>query len=261
MKGGRPSLTARWIASQRIRLDAQRPVRDRAGAGADRALHQSLRHPVLALSVFLPIGMDLRTSFFDGAVLAGIDSGVSQFVVLGAGYDGRSLRFATPGSHWIEVDHPATQIDKQRRIESLGADTGHLTFAGVDLVADDLDAALTRAGHDPSAPTFFMAEGLLTYLPADAIERLVRAIRGRAAAGSTFAVNVRIEDLAGQRRRLALPVDAVLRMLGERRQSHFAPGDLEALLASTGWAVREHRSCPPHPVDGSSLAVVAAMPA
>ena len=72
-----------------------------------------------------------RTVFFDDAVLDAIDRGVKQVVILGAGYDGRALRFRTPGVQFFEVDHPATQVDKLRRLAYLGvASDGNLVRRG-----------------------------------------------------------------------------------------------------------------------------------
>ncbi len=65
-----------------------------------------------------------RTPFFDDVTLAAIDAGVTQVVILGAGYDGRALRFAHPNVRFFEVDHPATQEDKRRRLAALGVAAG-----------------------------------------------------------------------------------------------------------------------------------------
>jgi methyltransferase (TIGR00027 family) len=75
--------------------------------------------------------MARRTAFFDRASLAALERGVRQVVVLGAGYDGRALRFATPGVTWFEVDHPATQSDKRARLAALGARTDGIAHASL----------------------------------------------------------------------------------------------------------------------------------
>ena len=54
-----------------------------------------------------------RTAFFDRVVVGALERGVTQVVVVGAGYDGRALRYAKPGVRWFEVDHPATHADKR----------------------------------------------------------------------------------------------------------------------------------------------------
>ena len=86
--------------------------------------------------VAVPLGprnrLDARTRFVDSEVARAIGHGVDQVVLLGAGYDARSLRFGGGATQWFEVDHPETQDDKRRRLSSLGADPepGHLRRGG-----------------------------------------------------------------------------------------------------------------------------------
>src|SRR6476620_6984112 len=102
----RPSLTARHVAQQRARLD--RPQ----GAHGDPAAEHCLEAAVagwLRLLRTTGVPMAARTAFFDQQTQAAIECGVRQVVILGAGYDGRALRFAHPGVVYFEVDRPATQ--------------------------------------------------------------------------------------------------------------------------------------------------------
>ena len=62
-----------------------------------------------------------RTRFFDDRVLAALSAGIRQVVILGAGYDDRALRFRSPGVRFFELDHPATQADKARRLRAMKA--------------------------------------------------------------------------------------------------------------------------------------------
>jgi len=61
-----------------------------------------------------------------------------------------------------------------------------LRTVAVDL-RDDWPAALRAAGFDPTAPTAWLAEGLLIYLPPDAQDRLLDTLTGLSAPGSTVA--------------------------------------------------------------------------
>ena len=65
-----------------------------------------------------------RTRFFDERVLEAISDGIGQVVILGAGYDDRALRFRSPGVRFFELDHPATQADKARRLRVIKAGAG-----------------------------------------------------------------------------------------------------------------------------------------
>ncbi len=130
-----------------------------------------------------------RTRFFDDQVLAAISAGVGQVVICGAGYDDRALRFRSPGVRFFELDHPATQADKARRLRAMGA-LGDAVLASADFNSDDAAAVLEAAGHDACQPTLFLCEGLLVYLESAVIRRLLARLRSRAAAGSSLAASV-----------------------------------------------------------------------
>ena len=165
----------------------------RAGGdvGAERRLYEGFS-PLFRLPGLRPTGMIARTTFFDAETVAAIGRGVDQVVIVGAGYDGRPLRFGGSGVRWIELDHPSTQADKRQRLAVVDAPVDHITFVGVDLIIDDVVAALSGAGHVMDKPTLFMCEGLFAYLPEDVSRSLCRALRHRACAGSVLAANFRV---------------------------------------------------------------------
>jgi methyltransferase (TIGR00027 family) len=207
--------------------------------------------------------MDLRTHFMDNEVAGAVGAGVEQIVIVGAGYDGRALRFGGGAARWFEVDFPATQADKRKRLQRLGIATDAVAYLGLDLMTDDLGAALAGAAHDDTARSLFVCEGLLPYLPLAAAATLFETLRARAAPGSTLAVNVRVHRVARARHRTVRQlVNGLLAVIGEKRHMEFQPGDLEKLLTITGWqVVRSERSAKDRIDDGSHLLVVAAEPA
>jgi len=133
-----------------------------------------------------------RTRFVDEQVLAAIAAGVTQVVVLGAGYDDRALRFNSPGVRFFELDHPATQVDKRRRVRAIGADTTDLTFAPVDFRVDQVGDVLESAGHDAGRASLFICEGLLVYLDEATIISLLAGLRSRAGPGTVLAASLAI---------------------------------------------------------------------
>jgi len=133
--------------------------------------------------------LEARTIFFDGQVVAAIAAGISQIVVLGAGYDDRALRFRTEGVTFFEVDHPATQTDKRARLSAIGLPSG-LVLVPADFRHDDLRSVLARAGHDPTAASLFISEGLLVYLDEQATIGLLGGACAVAAAGSLLAASL-----------------------------------------------------------------------
>lgn len=132
-----------------------------------------------------------RTRFFDAVTLAAISAGVQQVVICGAGYDDRAVRFRSPGVRFFEVDHPATQADKARRLAELGAGE-EVVLAPADFRVDDAAAVLAAAGQDERRPALFLCEGLLIYLETDVIQCLLGGLRKRAAAGSKLAVSMAV---------------------------------------------------------------------
>lgn len=177
-----------------------------------------------------------RTRFFDDAVTTALDAGVTQVVVLGAGYDSRPLRLARQGVRYIEVDHPATQAEKRRRLP--GPD---VTYVASELAADDLTGALRQAGYEDDRPTIFLAEGLTMYLDQAANERLFTALAGLAIRGTGLAV-----DFAQGGGSVSLPSQAVAsairlswQLTGERRYDWADRSTALELLQAARWSVTE----------------------
>jgi methyltransferase (TIGR00027 family) len=175
-------------------------------------------------------GMAIRTKYFDEFFLSATASGVRQAVILAAGLDARSYRLPWPdGTTVFELDQPEVTAFKTRTFDELGATpTAALHSVGVDL-RDDWPTALRDAGFDPAAPTAWIAEGLLAYLPPEAQDRLFDAITTLSAPGSRIAtdwapdMNALTDDklnaLTEEQRKAGLDLDggiADLIYLGER---------------------------------------------
>jgi methyltransferase (TIGR00027 family) len=135
-------------------------------------------------------GIAARTRFFDDQVLTALAAGVRQVVICGAGYDDRALRFRSPGVTFFELDHPATQADKRRRLHAMGADLTGVHLVAADFRDDDVAAVLGRHGHDATRPSVMLAEGLLIYLDRATGERLLSGLGTRAPAGSTLVASL-----------------------------------------------------------------------
>jgi methyltransferase (TIGR00027 family) len=133
----------------------------------------------------------VRTHFFDEYFTAAAADGIRQVVILAAGLDSRAYRLDWPaGTSVYEVDQPKVLEYKTGILDSTGAvPTASRRTVAVDL-RDDWPAALTAAGFDRSQPTAWLAEGLLSYLPSDAQDRLFELFTALSAAGSQAAVEV-----------------------------------------------------------------------
>jgi methyltransferase (TIGR00027 family) len=133
-------------------------------------------------------GMGVRTKYFDDYLLAAARAGIRQAVILASGLDSRAYRLAWPdGTTVYELDQPQVIEFKSRTLADLGAEpTANRVTVPIDLRAD-WPAALRAAGLDTGAPTAWLAEGLLIYLPSEAQDRLFDNITALSAPGSTIA--------------------------------------------------------------------------
>jgi methyltransferase (TIGR00027 family) len=167
-----PSRTGQVVALTRAQLT--RPHTPAGDPEAQRRLCRGMRP---AGTGSLRASLIARTRFFDERVVAALSAGIRQVVILGAGYDDRALRFRSPGVRFFELDHPATQQDKRRRLRAMrGRDHGPV-LAAADFRHDDVTAVLQACGHAADQPTLFLCEGLLVYLDRLACVRLLRAAR------------------------------------------------------------------------------------
>jgi methyltransferase (TIGR00027 family) len=130
----------------------------------------------------------VRTRFFDDFLLSAATAGLRQAVILASGLDTRAYRLDWPaGTVVYEIDQPEVIEFKARTLAGLGASpAADLRTVGVDL-RDDWATALRDSGFDPSAPTAWIAEGLLIYLPPEAQDRLFDTIIALSAPGSRIA--------------------------------------------------------------------------
>ena len=132
-----------------------------------------------------------RTNFIDRQLQAFLDevkaTGATQkqIVVIGAGYDTRSLRFAQPGVRFIEVDLPDIAKAKEgmlQRYEKGEKGTESIVNVGFDLndIATKqrsfVKALRERGELDEAAPTMVICEAVLFYLIPDAAQGLVKEL-------------------------------------------------------------------------------------
>jgi methyltransferase (TIGR00027 family) len=115
-----------------------------------------------------------RKAFCDRQVRDGIGAGATQILVLGAGYDTMGWRLAPEfsGVNFFEIDHPATARFKAKGIDAMGQ-RDNLCLIAEDLGKRKLvDVLKTNELWDQSARAIIIAEGLVMYLPPEAVRDL-----------------------------------------------------------------------------------------
>ncbi|KAA1245382.1 class I SAM-dependent methyltransferase, partial [Mycobacterium simiae] len=187
-------------------------------------------------------GMAVRTKYFDDYFSNATTGGVRQAVILASGLDARAYRLPWPAETVVyELDQPEVIEFKTTTLAQLGAEpTASRRAIPIDL-RGDWPAALTAAGLDPTAPTAWLAEGLLIYLPPQAQDLLFDNITALSVPGSTVATEFvpgiidfdadRIRDRAGIFRDHGLDIDmASLVYSGQRNH-------VVDYLRAKGWDV------------------------
>jgi methyltransferase (TIGR00027 family) len=181
-----------------------------------------------------------RSAIAEAALKRGVEErGVGQLVVLGAGLDTFAYRNPFEGRLKVfEVDHPATQAWKRRRLEEAGiAIPASLTYAPVDFERENLTQQLAAAGLAPEIRTFFTWLGVVPYLTKDAIASTLAQIAGHPGGGEVaFDYSEPRETLDPGLQAYYDARAARVAAIGEPFLSHFRPDDLHQQLRAMGFA-------------------------
>lgn len=126
-----------------------------------------------------------RHQAIDARLEAAITDGrVGQVLEIAAGLSPRGWRFTErhPELHYVEADLPGMAARKRAALARIGRPPGHRVVELDALAADGPSslAAVAAAELDPALGTAVITEGLLNYLPRDAVESLWQRIAGLA---------------------------------------------------------------------------------
>ena len=114
----------------------------------------------------------VRTRAIDDMVRQSIRGGARELVLLGAGFDSRGLRLEEAKTSTVfEVDHPATQIEKRRRLQAcIGTLPSNIRYVAVDFEKDNLESKLVEAGFESGTRAVVVWEGVVSYLTEPAVQ-------------------------------------------------------------------------------------------
>lgn len=142
----------------------------------------------------------VRTHFFDAYFADAVAAGIRQVVILASGLDSRAYRLDWPaGTTLYEIDQPKVLAYKEMTLAGHDVSPSVRRRAVAIDLRQDWPAALRTAGFNTAAPTAWLAEGLLMYLPAEGQDRLFEQITALSAPGSRIAAETAANH-ADQRR-------------------------------------------------------------
>jgi methyltransferase (TIGR00027 family) len=251
MREGRPSNTAAMVAAARGAAGVD-PIAERL---VPRVYVPFARlGPAWSARSSLANMMRLRTIAIDDAVKDAAHDGVEQVVVLGAGLCARGFRIAELSRSVVfEVDHPSTQQYKRRKLQGLTPRARDVRLVGVDFEKDDLAASLERAGHDSTARTTWIWEGVTPYLTPPAIASTLGVVHQRSTEGSVLALSY-FEPTGNRARFGFIGLQLGLRILGEPFRGMMSVLAMHRLLHENGFEVKDDATYP-------ELAIRLALPA
>ncbi|MEU0980353.1 class I SAM-dependent methyltransferase [Streptomyces griseus] len=137
----------------------------------------------------------LRTRVLDDFLLRSVHAGnARQVVLLGAGLDSRAYRLAWPsGCVVFEIDRAEVLAFKHQVLDGLSAAPRATRVPVPTDLRADWAGALPSAGFDPAAPSVWLVEGLLFYLPPAAETYLIDTVDRLSTEGSALAFEVKLD--------------------------------------------------------------------
>jgi methyltransferase (TIGR00027 family) len=184
----------------------------------------------------------VRSRYAEDIVEQQAGTGVGQYAILGAGLDTFAYRRPDSGLRVFEVDHPATQAWKQRRLADLGvAIPCSLVFVPVDFERQGFGPSLEQAGFSFKEPAVFSWLGVTMYLTPDAIDQTLSAI-AHGAAGTRVVLTYNQPDrvLDDHAVRVTSAMRSIAAGFGEPFVTLFTPDEIDALLREHGFDEMEH---------------------
>jgi methyltransferase (TIGR00027 family) len=170
----------------------------------------------------------VRTRFFDEYLFEAART-CRQAVLVAAGLDSRAFRLAwPPGMRVFELDLPASLAFKEAAIGDLAPRCDRRLVAA-DL-REDWATALVAAGFDPTRPTAWLAEGIMSYLPEADRDAMIARMAELSAPGSRLA----FENAGAVLLRSSAATTPFARAYQPLRRSALPPEPLP-WLASLGW--------------------------
>lgn len=180
-----------------------------------------------------------RKRYADDQLRDALDAGIKQVVLLGAGFDTRSVRLVAPrGASAYEVDLPANADAKRRRLTTIfGRLPDRVQLVPIDFEHDDLLQTLTGSGFDPGAPAIFVWEAVTQYLTELGVRSTLESIK-RVAPESRLIFTYILKDLIDGTDRHGAD-ELYRRFVIKQRIWRFGldPAEVASLLAPYGWAV------------------------
>jgi methyltransferase (TIGR00027 family) len=178
----------------------------------------------------------LRSRYAEDELALAVESGIDQFVNLGAGYDTFSARQPAWAQNLkiVEADHPATQAAKIGHFRKMNIRfPGNLEFLPIDLEKENLIERLATTSLDPGLPVFIACLGVLAYLKPETVRKVFESV-AQLAVGSKLVVAFAPKDPVLQESREKTTAESAADQ-GEPWLTRFGVDELAHALKESGF--------------------------
>lgn len=244
MREKRASKTAEGVAIIRA-LDAENPEGKRI-CHDDLARYMVDGYALISSKLFINSGfyalmslgtveyVCVREEYGDEFLRKRLRDGSTQVVLLGAGFDTRPYRIPeTRNAQVFEVDHPATQSAKLKRLrkhfEQLPS---NVQFVPINFDRESLEDRLVKSGYDEKQKTVFIWQGVTMYLTSEAVNSTLEFIRKNSGTGSSVIFDYFYTETLEHRMKLS---QYLLKLLGEQLRFGVEKGTIESFLIERGF--------------------------
>ena len=178
-----------------------------------------------------------RSAFCESRLAEEVRRGCRQYVLFAAGYDTFSLRNRDTALAVFELDRPDLLQDKRRHIDRAGL-SSQAIYIPCDLADSAWMGQLLQGGYRLGERAFGSLLGISYYLRREELAALLTAAGRIMAAGSVLCLDYPVaeEGQAGRAQR------DLAREAGEPMRGRYTPKEMEALLSTCGFGIREHLS-------------------
>lgn len=189
-----------------------------------------------------PLG---RGAFAEGLLKNAVQNGAKQYLIFAAGYD----TFAYRQLDWaskieiFEIDHPATGVDKQKRIKSVVSEKpANLHYVSADFRENNWQSNLLSCTEfDKSKISFCSLLGISHYLSKRVFAEVINTISEFVPKGSSIVFDYNDEnaytDKAGER---AKKVVAMAGAANEKMLGSYSYMELDKLLDESNFKIYKH---------------------
>ena len=149
------------------------------GETASQKIHGEIERYQSAAAKALRSHVVLRTRYTEDRLHSAIQRGITQYVILGAGFDTFALRQPAWARSLtiLEVDHPGTQSLKRSHLVDAGLEMpANLAFVDIDFEHESLLDGLLRNHISLKEPAFFSWLGVTMYLNESAIDSALQSV-------------------------------------------------------------------------------------